>query len=299
MLLSILLIVHIKWLLFGKLTPTEIERVRNKVGYTLWEFTIGFMIFYIKCFSFDMTLIRHELYKYAGLFLCVLLLKSFHYLSQERVLRVYENVNVKYVTTRFSIGLVLLNLIDGMLVFRFFYEIFSKYTVSFKDNILLSIFGFEILKVLPLIISTSLKFILNYCEHHNKMSVDTKDRYFNILDFLVNLIRFCMVCVFSIIFLYFHTFPFHILPSSYDTFRLLIDVTRSLIKKKRKRMVLKKLRVVKGTDERCVVCFEILEEDVREFGECRHMFHNDCLSSWFDYGWSCPTCRSPSGVSVK
>lgn len=308
-LVSLFLVVNVcKWAIFGELSRHEINSVRVKVGYTVWEFCFGFLIFFYQCFEFDVTLICHELYKFAGLFLCILLLKCFHYLSQERVLTLFDGTQnrgkMSYVAMRFGMGLILLNFIDGMLLYRFFYDISSSHSkskqISFQDNILLSIFGFEILQMLPLIISTSLKFIVNYVGY--KRRLDDNDNWLHkklkinyVVDFLVNLSRFVMVCIFSIVFLYFYTFPIHIMPSSYATLRMLVSITRNLVNYKKKEMKL--LRFTRPEhnhlNDRCVICYDSMnvEQDVREFSVCAHQFHYSCLSIWLDYSSSCPICR--------
>ena len=331
-----------KWAMFGRLTEKEIRIVRDKINYTIWEFFFGFMIFFYESPSMGYLIIQQELIKFAGLFLCVLLLKSFHYLAAERFHSIFSTTDghyransklIKFVGLRFLIGLVLLNLIDGMLIAKFFYEVYKYYysipsQVSFKENILVAIFGFEILHIFPLIVLTSLKYGLCYYEYlkfeqceefdvgnqkqssvhysqlhnlsfdeeleenHSKWN-ESRLQVIYVAEFLVNFVRFLLVCSFSIIFLYFYTFPLHILPSSYGSLRVLVDKTRSLVNYKKKQLLLLKLEIpVTSSDEKCIICFDVLDQqNTRKLNNCSHHFHYGCLKVWVNFSNACPICR--------
>lgn len=314
------------WVVFGRLTSNEIRNLKDKISYTAWEFCLGFLIFYYSTIRNDEIatndlLVRHELLKYGGLFLCVFLLKCFHYLSVGRVYTTASNVHdattLKFQYLRFSIGLAVLNLVDVMLINKYFQEIISSYSgnskVSFKDNILITIFGFEILHIFPLIILTTVKYALNCFElfkfgtldnlefdSSNAESVkwdDTKLKIIYTCEFLVNLIRFGIGCIFSILFMYFYTFPFHILPSSYLSLRLLVLKARCLLDFRMKNFQMQKLITPRkvGSFEKCIICFDDLShgllDDVRVLKNCSHQFHYNCLKNWVNYSSTCPICR--------
>ncbi|KAK6936608.1 Zinc finger, RING-type [Dillenia turbinata] len=45
----------------------------------------------------------------------------------------------------------------------------------------------------------------------------------------------------------------------------------------------------------CGVCLNCIdaEDKVGELGNCRHLFHRECLDAWIDRGWlTCPYCRT-------
>lgn len=314
------------WVVFGRLTSNEIRNLKDKISYTAWEFCFGFLIFYYSTIRKDEKAtndlqVKHELLKYGGLFLCVFLLKCFHYLSIGRVYMTASDVHdatiLKFQYLRFSIGLVVLNLVDIMLINKYFHEVISSYAgnskVSFKDNILITIFGFEILHIFPLIILTTIKYGLNCFELFKFGSLDnsnfdssnvkaiqwndTKLKIIYTCEFLVNLIRFGIGCIFSILFMYFYTFPFHILPSSYLTLRLLVLKARRLLNFKMKNFQMQKLGIPHrmGSYEKCTICFDDLSndllDDVRVLNNCCHKFHYSCLKRWVDYSDSCPICR--------
>jgi hypothetical protein len=47
------------------------------------------------------------------------------------------------------------------------------------------------------------------------------------------------------------------------------------------------------TNEACAICQENMEstEQIRRLNRCHHMFHNECISTWFQQNVHCPTCR--------
>lgn len=50
-----------------------------------------------------------------------------------------------------------------------------------------------------------------------------------------------------------------------------------------------------GGDSTCAVCLKCMSEgdEVRELGNCSHVFHKECLDGWIDQGQlTCPLCRS-------
>lgn len=314
-LLVLFIIVNfVKWAVFGKLTTNEIRNLKDKISYTVWEFVFGFIIFCHNNDSSKLTL-QDELVKFGGLFLCVMLLKCFHYLSVDRAFTIFyhdddSNISTKLPFLRFAIGLILLNFIDALLIYKFFHEFVYK-DFSIGNNILVAIFGFEILNILPLIILTSVKYGLNYYEYWRfdgmlnddfyKDSTVTKWKEFKLnisylSEFIVNLVRFIMTCIISIIFLYLYTFPLHILPSSYLSLRVLVIKTRCLVNLKKRQFKLKKLAIPSHLDgdEKCIVCFDYLVDDssdIRVLTNCNHCFHYGCLKAWVDYSTCCPICR--------
>lgn len=311
----------IRWAFFGRLTANELRNLKDKSSYTAWEFCCGFMIFYYSTLDKPLieALVHHELLKFGGLFLCVFFLKCFHYLSVQRVQMGVNNTlhdipTLKFQYVRFTIGLIILNIIDFLLVYKYFLEVASSYSglssLSLKDNILVSIFGFEILHISPLIVLTSVKYLLecfelfrydsyiSSCDDTLLAWSDRKTKIIHTVEFLVNLLRFGIAFVFSILFLYFYTLPLHIMPSSYLSLRVLILKSRSLINIKKKQLQLQKFSIPPPPVEdahKCIICFDDFSEerlvDVRVLHNCTHQFHYSCLKTWLNYSESCPICR--------
>ncbi|ODQ81963.1 hypothetical protein BABINDRAFT_170548 [Babjeviella inositovora NRRL Y-12698] len=338
-----------KWLIFGKLNPAEIRNLKDHMYFTIWEFVLGLLIVHrigtsrhgVDGGDNYMTSVTYSL-KYGGLFLCVLLLKSFHLLCVDRVNTIFANHDRsvesswfglrasfqqrKYTLThlRFSLGIVLLNFIDLVLIRRFKNEVYH-----YKNyNLLLVIFGFEIINLYPLIIFTSMKYFLNYREYCQSLGSDEeplgshKQQLLNALEFLVNAVRFINYCIFSIIFVHLFTVPLHVLPSSYKCFRIAVNRTRVLIEYKKASLRLLKMARhfttpgIEGLqlcDWRCTICYgdlvsasgrcRVESGDVSALNEsltgliCGHAFHSECIKSWLVCSTTCPICRR--GIAEK
>lgn len=175
---------------------------------------------------------------------------------------------------RLAIGIVLLHLIDLLLVAKLFKGLTNK------PNILLGIFGFEILQLYPLIIITSLKFF----------NINKKVMY--ITEFIINLSRFLMICFFAAIFLYWYTLPLHILPSSYLSLKILVVKSRNLLNFKKNQIILGKLQIPLDYDYNCIICFDDFDncQSTRQLA-CGHIYHFYCIKNWLDYSRKCPICR--------
>lgn len=289
----------VKWAVFGRLSAHEIRSLHEKITYTAWEFCFGFLLFYFNNRRAEMA-VAAEMLKFSGLFVCILLLKCFHYLSADRANSVLAVHYDKYPYARFALGLALLHLVYGLLVHRFYLEVVND---RGSTNILVSIFGFEILNLLPVILLTGLRFGLSYYDlrfsgpagpspERNQRNL----RILSVCEFVANLTRFAMTCVFSVVFLYCYTFPLHILPSSYLSLRLLVLKTRSLINMKKGQLRL--LKLAEATDlaseDHCIICLDDFGTmGARTLRNCSHTFHHGCLQMWVDRSSSCPVCRSP------
>ncbi|EGV60669.1 hypothetical protein CANTEDRAFT_116726 [Yamadazyma tenuis ATCC 10573] len=313
----------VKWTLFGKLSDNEVSHLRDKISYTIWEFWFGFLIFLREANQIQTldplnTVVRHEFVKYSGFFLCIVLLKSFHVICAERA---YTLSNQSHPTStdlvqyrRLGYGVLMINFIDILLICSFFHQMYYTYCgnsiLRFKDNILVAIFGFEILHSFPLVFFTGIKYTLDYYGKITFFDSESntltnyadwqvkKAKIISLVEFSVNLIRFGMSCTFAILFLYFYTFPFHILPSSYLSLRLLIVKARCLISLERRNIKLKKLNLPTTIDPtaRCIICFDNLNsssvDGVRCLNSCEHNFHYSCLKSWLECSDNCPVCRT-------
>lgn len=294
----LLLVTHfIKWVVFGKLTVNEVRNLRVKISYTAWEFGLGFVMLY-----FGNSQVNDQYLKYGGMFVCVLLLKCFHYLCVDRAFTLYLN-DMRFPFVRFAFGLTLLNVVDGLLIYKFIQECRE----GLGNNILVLIFGFEICNIFPLLVLTTVKYVLNCIEYWRfgqfvtepfvEQSVTSWKDFHRLVtyvaEFVVNLTRFAMTCMFLVVFLYYYTFPLHILPSSYLSLRVLVLKTRCLIDYRKRRLQLQRAITPSEAVGDCIVCLESMSElvsDVRQLS-CSHTLHYSCLSSWINYSPTCPVCR--------
>jgi len=289
----------LRWVAFGSLNEYEIKTIKEKFNYTMFEFVLGLVILR----NVDGENLKTKGFiKYASLFICVVLLKSFHYLSAIRVKTFINNNGLipgdnrsifNKQSLKLILGMFMLTLIDFLLIYKF---------TNDHHNTLSIIFGFEILNLFPLILLSLFKFTTSiYFLGFGKQSI-LKSKI--ILEFLINLARFSLFLIYLWFFNLHFTFPVHILPSSYKCFRLLLSKTKSLIAYKRNELQFKKLNVslkkvkLKEVDLETDYCFclEEFNNDDEEVNDlrilcCKHIFHYECLKWWLIKSKTCPICR--------
>lgn len=294
----------LKWLIFGRLTENELRILKDKVNYTIWEFVLGFLVLYDS--SPRIKNIRWHAAKYAGLFTCVVLVKCFHYLAADRVHTIHycprsPLLSSPHVRLRLAFGLALIMLIQSLLIFRYFYDVSLQNHVN--GNVLLTVFGYEILSHVPLTMITSVHFALNLYESRNSLQADPKWNHTRIrivffTDFIFALLRFSMSCIFTLLFMYYYTFPVHTMPSSYACLKAAVNKARRLVNLRKQELLLLKLKHPDhiGLDATCIICYDDLAVvDLHKalcIRSCGHIFHRECLRLWFNTAPTCPICRS-------
>lgn len=264
----------IKWIVFGRISDSEIRHLRHNIQYTLWEFCCAFFIFWSK--GVDQT--PQVAAKFAALFACVLGIKCFHHLASVRANQVFGRM-----AWRLGFGLALLLLIDGLLIYKF-----VAYRHILRDNILVGIFGFEILHMAPQIVLTGFKLVV-------ARPLAPREKAVYVAEFACNFVRFAMVVLFAGVFMYVYTFPLHILPLSYLLLRVLVHHARALLDYQKQLLIVQRLAAPLAVpSDRCVVCLDDYEEvsDASRM-RCGHVFHSQCLRHWLRLVPACPVCRTP------
>ena len=45
-------------------------------------------------------------------------------------------------------------------------------------------------------------------------------------------------------------------------------------------------------NEKCVICYELINNYENKILKCNHFFHKKCIDEWCKYNRNCPLCRS-------
>lgn len=188
-----------KWIFFGSLTLQEYNNLREKIYYTIYEFIIGLLIFkFVNYSNYNLYQIdkinwKINLAKFAFLFICIFLLKCFHYTTSIRLSSInnynYQNntdnnnndiiitdknntkKDYKLKVIRLFFGISLMHYIDLKLIKLFYNEIKLNNVSNEISNLnsLLYIFGFEILNLYPLIIINSISFLICIFDNYKQL----------------------------------------------------------------------------------------------------------------------------------
>lgn len=300
----------LKYLVFGTLSDAEVLVLSSKSSHTAWEFVTGFLVFY---FSADFGhQVAWEALQYGGLFFCVLLVKFFGFLIADRVHNLYFSPSnhtadsvksVRYGYLRLGLGIVIINFVNILLLYKFFHDVmWQRYMYN---NVLGTIFGFEVLNHCPSTISTSFIYAFNCYETLVLLSLDSRAKRLwrrkklgsiYALEFVLNLLRLIMTVVFYLFFLYHYTFPIHSMPSSYISLKKTVAKARALIDLLKRDIMVHKLQIPDEVVQRkCIVCYEDLElvpiKEIRCVVPCQHSFHDTCIKRWLRISPTCPICR--------
>lgn len=84
----------------------------------------------------------------------------------------------------------------------------------------------------------------------------------------------------------------HILNHDYDFNRTLNRSLRDKELKKNNNIIINTKPVPNEKENDCSICFEKIEIGEKIFDlDCKHVFHEKCLSNWVKYKQDCPVCR--------
>jgi len=271
-----------KKLFFGPLRDVEVEHLTEKIWSTMMDTLL------------IMTVFREEFNsKFISFFVFLLFMKTFHWLSQDRVDFIQQTPQVSRAThSRIFSLLVMLIGFDALFVYYSAYVIL----VQIQGPSMMILFGFEYLLLTSAAISTLIKYFLNIIDMRRDGRWESKGAYVLYLEFVVECFRLIVYLAFFGIILTYYGIPLHIIRSLYITFisfrRKLAEVVRY-----RKATANMDARFPNATPdelrnaETCIVC----REEMREAKKlpCGHILHLHCLRSWLERQQVCPICRTP------
>merc|ERR1719262_1999000 len=235
-----------KWVFLGRLREAEVERLSERAKEALMEICLA------------MTIFREEFnVPFVSLFGLLLFVKSFHWLSQDRLEHIETSPAVRMAQHVRCLSLMgALLLVDAS---------FLKYLIFLADSALEGAWEGKGVCVFYLELVTDLFHLFTY------------------------------VIFFVIIFM-FYGLPLHLVRELYWTFSNFRNRLLDFIRYRRITANMND-RFQDATPEQlaednvCIICREEMTEAKRL--ACGHAFHARCLRSWLERQQSCPTCRAP------
>ena len=268
-----------KWFFLGRLREAEVERLSERARDAVMEICLA------------MTIFREEFnVPFVSLFGLLLFVKSFHWLSQDRLEHLETSPAVRAVQHARCLALMgALLLVDV-----YFLKYCVQQTVEQGPSVLL-LFAFEYIVQASSVISSFVKYLIFVADSALEGAWEGKGVCVFYLELVTDLFHLFTYSIFFVIIFMFYGLPLHLVRELYWTFS---NFRNRLLDFIRYRRITTNMddRFQDATPEQlaednvCIICREEMTEGKRL--ACGHIFHARCLRSWLERQQSCPTCRA-------
>lgn len=286
-LVSVLLLWRLVQAIFlGPLRFREVERLHIRARDAVIE-----CCFAISVFRDDFQV------KFVALVLALLLVKSLHWLSKDRIEFLEEQPLSPLRTHVRLVGLMTILLaVDLYLVRRFA-------LLTFKTNgppmFVLFVFEFSVLVIE--LISDMVRYCFLVIDNSMEGHWEDKGMFSFYIELLSDLCQLTMYMFFFVYVQVHYSFPYHIIRELYVTFHKFKRRCTDFLRYRRVVATMNDLfadataeELAEG-DRTCIICREEMEAAKKL--ACGHIFHARCLQSWLKRQLSCPTCRATIDVN--
>ncbi|RNA27145.1 E3 ubiquitin- ligase synoviolin isoform X2 [Brachionus plicatilis] len=273
---------------FGELRAIELEHLFERSWYAITETCLAFTVF------------RDDFSpKFVTMFTLLLFLKCFHWLTEDRVEYMERSPNITVMFHARILGLmILLSVLDLNFV-----NVAYQHTVAKGASVQL-VFGFEYAILFINMLSTMTKYLLHTVDLQNENPWENKGIYILHSELVLGFIRVFLYLTFMSIMIKIHTFPLFAIRPMYLALR---SFKKSLNDVVQSRRAIRNLNIMypdvtpeqlrNYSDTICIICREEManpNEGPQQIKKlpCDHIFHKNCLRSWFQRQQTCPTCRT-------
>lgn len=266
---------------FGQLRAAEFEHLMERSWYAVTETCLAFTVF-----KDDFSP------KFVALFTLLLFLKSFHWLAEERV---------DYMERSPVIGLIFhLRVLSLALLLTSLDALFIQhaYTSTLtKGASVQLVFGFEYAILLTIVLNTIVKYVLHSIDLHSENPWENKAVFVLYTELVVTLVRVLLYVLFFVIMVRIYTLPLFAVRPMYLTMRAFKKAFNDVVLSRRAIHNMDTLypdataEELANTDNVCIICREEMAASATKKLPCNHIFHRNCLRSWFQRQQTCPTCR--------
>ncbi len=277
---------------FGRLRAAEFEHLMERSWYAVTETCLAFTVF-----KDDFSP------KFVALFTLLLFLKSFHWLAEDRVDFMERSPSI---SALFHLRVITLNALLAYIDMSFVAFAYES-TVSKGPSVQL-VFGFEYAVLLTIVANTLVKYALHCIDlrinAHNENNNETQQSWENKAVFMlyaelvIGGIKVVLYVVFIAIMIRIYTLPLFAVRPMYLTLRAFKKALNDVILSRR---AIHNMNTwypdateeeLANSDNVCIICREemIASPSTKKL-PCNHIFHKNCLRSWFQRQQTCPTCR--------
>ncbi|GAA5940902.1 uncharacterized protein JCM15063_000914 [Sporobolomyces koalae] len=305
----------------GELRLIEVERLRERGWFAVTETLLALTIFKDEFES-----------SFVVLFVSLLFLKVFHWLSSDRIEAMEQSANVPRLAHARMIGLL-----SSLWVADVAMLLFAADCILVEGPTVMIMFASEYMILVASVWATSMKYVITCIDMRREVQWEEKSIYIFYVDLIADFFKLVTYLTFFGLTLTFYGLPLNILRDVYLTLRSFLLRIRDL---RRYRLATKNMETLypdatrqemeQMSDKTCIICREDMEfqlsatqgpaeaEGQATNGQgvdqppppvpttprrgpnetpkklpCGHVFHFHCLKSWLERQQSCPTCRRP------
>ncbi|SOV18958.1 ERAD-associated E3 ubiquitin-protein ligase HRD1 [Plasmodium sp. gorilla clade G2] len=222
----------------------------------------------------------------------IVILKAYHLVLYSRVSNIFElGVPRTRVLVKLFIFMCLLS-IANLTLFTYFYK------NSLKNSTMYLWLFFECLSIFESCQISICKFFVNVIDLRSPNGLSSKATILFFLDILHDIMSLIIFLVFILVFVLnnFSNLPLHMTADIIHVVKTLISRFKSF-QKYRELTKNIETKFANATEEElkeagtCIICRDDLKEGSKKLS-CSHIFHVDCLKSWFIQQQTCPICRT-------
>merc|ERR1719222_1426480 len=159
------------------------------------------------------------------------------------------------------------------------------------------VFGFEYAILLTIVMNTLVKYVLHSIDLHSENPWENKAVFVLYTELAVTLVRVLLYILFFVIMVRIYTLPLFAVRPMYLTMRAFKKAFNDVVLSRRAIHNMDTLypdataEELAATDNVCIICREEMTASATKKLPCNHIFHRNCLRSWFQRQQTCPTCR--------
>merc|ERR1719167_1196745 len=230
--------------------------------------------------------------KFVALFTLLLFLKSFHWLAEDRVDYMERS---PVITVLFHLRVLSLALVLASLDLFFIQHAYTS-TLTKGASVQL-VFGFEYAILLTIVINTLVKYVLHSIDLHSENPWENKAVFMLYTELFIGFVKVLLYILFFVIMVRIYTLPLFAVRPMYLTMRAFKKAFNDVVLSRRAIHIMNTLypdataEELAETDNVCIICREEMVAPSAKKLPCNHIFHRNCLRSWFQRQQTCPTCR--------
>ncbi|CAB0016892.1 unnamed protein product [Nesidiocoris tenuis] len=277
--LALMLSGLLRKIFFGELRPIESERLADNLWYALTETCLAFTIF------------RGESGPgFAFLFIVLIFMKTFHWLTDERVDLAERSLVVsKLYHTRMICALMALSAIDSSFIL---YSI--QHTMKHGPSVQI-VLGFEYSILFIMLMENFIKYVMYLHGLFEMSTVECRTILQMYVAVVMSSLKVVLYCIFFVLMVQIFTFPLFVLRPMYFTLKAFKKCVSNVLQSRRALKYLNELypnatEADLGAPDPCIICREELSMESKKL-PCNHVFHTACLRAWFQRQQKCPVCR--------